>query len=403
MRLSSLSPTEVSFLMAAVVQAVACLVWALGAWAVVDARRAAANWAAWSGLSAITWMLLAMQLNLQLQSPPLVGVVCGVLGVMLLQRGIRIYIGRPPALGLPLALLLIVVATDVLAGPSAYRQLQPAVNFGVLAWLYFGIAFDLRAHGRDELRLHRPWLLALPALLGGAAFLSRALRAVLWPESVLAEMATNSSLNVGSALSFVVLVLCLHGTLMALVAARLVTGLRRLSRSDGLTGLLNRRAIEEALDTQIQRSRRSGEAFTLMMLDLDHFKTINDLHGHDMGDLALKHAAAILRAELREVDRLGRYGGEEFLFLLPGLPLAQAHIVAERLRQQLAARPLLQGGVSVTLSVSIGMAESAGAEADPRSVLKRADAALYRAKAGGRNRVVADADGPDADIGNSLA
>jgi diguanylate cyclase (GGDEF)-like protein len=385
-----------------VIQAVACLVWALGAWAVADARRAAAHWAAWSGLSAITWTVLAMQL----QSPPLVGVLCGVLGAILLQRGIRIYIGKPPALGLPLALLLAVVVTDVLAGPSAHRQLQPAVNFGVLAWLYFGMAFDLRAHGRDELRLRWPWLLALPVLLGGAAFLSRALRAVLSPESVLAEMATHSSLNVGSALSYVVLVLCLHATLLALVAARLVTGLRRLSRSDGLTGLLNRRAIEEALDAQMQRSHRSSETFTLMMLDLDHFKAINDRHGHAVGDLALKHTAAILRAELREVDRLGRYGGEEFLFLLPGLPLAQAHGVAERLRQQLVAKPLQQGGASVTLSVSIGVAESAGADADPRSVLRRADAALYRAKAGGRNRVVADAEAPGptgADAGNSLA
>ncbi|MBT9508174.1 GGDEF domain-containing protein [Rhodoferax sp.] len=388
--LLSLSATEVSFLMLAVIQAVASLVWALAAWAVPDARRAAAHWAAWSGLSATTWVVLSMQLQLQLQSPPLLGVFCGVLGVIMLQRGIRIYIGKPPRWQMPLALLLLVVVTDRLTGPSTYRQLQPMVNFGVLAWLYFGTAVDLRAHGRDELRLRWPVLLALPVLLGGAAYLSRALRAALSPESVLAEMTTNSSLNVGAALSFLVLVLCLHATLLALVVARLVTGLRRLARRDGLTGLLNRRAIEEALDAQMQRSQRSDQVFTLMMLDLDHFKVINDRHGHAMGDHALKHVAALLHGELRNVDLLGRYGGEEFLFLLPGLHLAQALPVAERLREGIAARPLVLAGVTVPLSVSIGVAESAGTQADPRSVLARADAALYRAKAEGRNRVLAD-------------
>lgn len=384
--LLSLSATEVSFLMLAAIQAVASLVWSLAAWAVADARRAAAHWAVWSGLSAITWVVLATRL----QSLPLFGVVCGVLGVISLQRGIRIYIGQTPALRLSLALLVVVVAGDWLARASTHSQLLPVINFGVLAWLYLGIAFDLRAHGRDELRLRWPLLLALPALLGGVAYLSRALRAVFWPESVQTEMAANSSLNIGAALSFAVLVLCLHATLLTLVAARLVTGLHRLSRRDGLTGLLNRRAIEEALNAQMQRSRRSGEVFTLMMLDLDHFKAVNDRHGHAMGDHALKHAAALLGGGLRDVDLLGRYGGEEFLFLLPGLHLAQAQSVAERLREQLAAKPLEHAGMRVALSVSIGVAESAGSESDAQSVLARADAALYRAKAAGRNRVVAD-------------
>lgn len=372
--------------MVALIQGVASVLWALAAWTVPDARRATAHWAIWAGLSAVTWVVLAIRL----QSPPLFGIICGVLGVIMLRRGIRIYVGHPPAWRMPVVLLLLVLAANLLAGPSTPHQVQAIVNFGVLAWFYFDIAWSLRAHGRDELRLRWPVLLALPVLLGGGAYLSRALRAALSPESVLTEMTTNSSLNVGAALSFAVLVLCLHAMLLALVAARLVAGLRRLSRHDGLTGLLNRRAIEEALDAQMQRSQRSGEAFTLMMLDLDHFKHINDRHGHAMGDHALKHAAAFLRGELRDVDVLGRYGGEEFLFLLPGLRLAQAHAVAERLRERLAARPLLHAGVAVPLAVSIGVAESVGPQTDPRSVLARADAALYRAKACGRNRVVLD-------------
>ena len=383
--LSSMSATEVSFLMVALIQAMACVAWASGAWAVPEVRRAMAHWAAWAALSATTWVVLALHVD----SPPLIGTLCGVGGALALQRGIRLYIRRAPLRLLPVLMLAAVVLVDLLADAPATRHLQPVVNFGVLAAIYLGIARDLHGHGRDDLSLRLPWLLALPPLLGAIAFGSRAGKALLSPESVLAEMAAHSALNVGSALGFMVLVLSLHATLMALVTARLMADLRRLSRHDGLTGLLNRRAIEEALDAQMQRSARSGEGFALMMLDVDHFKAINDRHGHAAGDLALKHVATQLRAALREVDRLGRYGGEEFLILLPGLALAQAQAVAERLREQLAARPLAQGDETITLSVSIGVAEWRGGAPGLDRVLAQADAALYRAKAAGRNRVVA--------------
>lgn len=385
MALSSFSATEVAFLMVAVIQAVAAVAWAAGAAAVAAARPAALYWAAWAALSSVTWIVLSMRLA----SPPLLGVVCGVLAALSLQRGVRAYIGVPPSGRMALGLLALVVAVGLWVDQPAWRHLHAVVNFGVLAWLYFATARDLYRHGRDDLHLRFPLLLALPLLLGAAAFAGRALKALLAPESVAAEMETHSALNVGSALSYVVLVLMLHATLIALVTARLVSDLRRLSRHDGLTGMLNRRAIEEALDAQIQRSRRSGEVFALMMLDVDHFKAINDRHGHTVGDLALKHAAALLRSGLRDVDRLGRYGGEEFLLLLPGLPLAQAHPVAERLREQLMSRPLVYGGTTIELSVSIGVADWNGDAAELPRVLALADAALYRAKAAGRNRVVA--------------
>ena len=382
--LSSLTPTEVSFLTAALIQAVASVVWALGACAVPEARRAMLHWAAWAGLSSATWVVLAMQI----ESPPLIGIVCGVLGASALQRGIRIHIGRPPTLLMPMTLLALVLATDRLGAYPAYRNLPPAVNFGVLAWLYFAMARDLYAHARHDLRLRWPPLLALPVLLGAVAFASRSLRAWLWPESVQAEMATHSALNVGSALGYVVLVLSLHATLTALVTARLVTDLRRLSRHDGLTGLLNRRALEEALHAQIQRSRRSGEPFCVLMLDADHFKGINDRFGHAAGDTALKHLSATLLGHMREVDRLARFGGEEFLVLLPGLTLAAALPVAERLREVVAAAPLQHAGTTIALSVSVGIAEWGGAQEEPSRLLVRADAALYLAKQHGRDRVV---------------
>ena len=181
--------------------------------------------------------------------------------------------------------------------------------------------------------------------------------------------------------------LAFHATLMALVVGRLVSELRRMSRHDGLTGLLNRRAMEEALDAQARRSRRNREPFVVMMLDLDHFKAVNDRHGHAVGDRALKQVSAVLRAGVREVDRIARFGGEEFLVLLPGATLAAALPLAERLREQTAVQPLLHAGARVEFSVSIGIAEWLGAQEDLSRLLQRADAVLYQAKHQGRNRV----------------
>jgi diguanylate cyclase (GGDEF)-like protein len=147
--------------------------------------------------------------------------------------------------------------------------------------------------------------------------------------------------------------------------------------------------MEETLHAQIRSSRRSGESFAVMMLDLDYFKRINDDYGHAIGDLALKHVSTMLSSALRDVDRLARYGGEEFVVLMPGASLAQAEPAAEQLRALLAANPLASEAAQVTLSVSIGVAEWRGADDDSPLLLQRADAALFQAKVQGRNRVVA--------------
>ena len=388
--LSTLSATEVAFLMAALTQAVASIAWALGAWVVPVERRAAGHWAAYAALSSLTWYILAERL----QSPPLIGVVAGVAAAMLLRRGIRVFIGRPTAIREP-ALLMAAVLLAAWAGPHfEARHLPAVVNFAVLAGLFFGMARDLYLHARGELRMRWPVLLSLPVLLGGLAFAARSLQALLRPDSVALEMSTNSTLNVGSALSYVVLVLALHASLMALVVARLTRELQRLSRHDGLTGLLNRRAMQIVLDEQIRRSRRTGEAFAVLMLDLDHFKAINDRHGHAAGDLALKRVSTALTSALRDVDRVARFGGEEFLVLLPGLAMSDAAVVAERLREAVAAVSIEHEAGRIPLAVSIGVAEWNAAGEDSSRVIVRADVALYEAKGQGRGRVVLAASGP---------
>ncbi|HTE42918.1 MAG TPA: GGDEF domain-containing protein [Steroidobacteraceae bacterium] len=378
------SATEIAFLMVAVIQAVFAVIWALSAWLVKGTRRAAAHWATWSVLSAVIWITL----TIRIESPPLLAVLAGVIGVICLQRGIRIFIERKPRHGLHLALLSAVFVAWWLGTKTSLRYSQAFLNFGVLAWLYFDIARDLYSHARTKLRFKWPWLLALPTALGAIAYGARSLQALLQPSSVVAQMGADSALNVASAFYFVVLGLALHSTLAVLVVARLVAALRRLSRHDGLTDLLNRRAMEEALEHHIQLGKRSGAAFAVMMLDMDHFKRINDQHGHAVGDLALKHVAALLQRLMREQDSLARFGGEEFVILLARTTFDDAEPLAERIRASISESPLTHADEAVPLSISIGLAQWHGAAEDASHLLSRADAALFQAKVQGRNRVV---------------
>jgi diguanylate cyclase (GGDEF)-like protein len=167
---------------------------------------------------------------------------------------------------------------------------------------------------------------------------------------------------------------------------RLQRELHLRASHDELTGALSRRTLMENAMREFELARRNDMPLSLLLLDLDHFKRINDQHGHQVGDAVLQQAAARMRDCLRTVDLLGRYGGEEFMIVLPNSDLAAARQVAERLRAALA-QPLSIGSVSVALSVSIGVAQETGHTLDLQHLIQLADAALLRAKTGGRNRV----------------
>ncbi len=394
---SSLTPTDVAFVFSGLMQAVAAVLWLIGSLSIGDGARPARHWSGFAGLSALSFVFLVTALHTQdsFRSEALraAGNLSIVLAVMSLQRGIWLFIRRPLAYrGHALAFAVALVASWIGLDPAA-GAIRVGVLSGVQAALGLSIALGLYRYARDTLQLRWPVLMTLPLLFSGAAYAARGLRALLVPGSVSAEMIVDSGLNVGSGFAYVVLSLSLHAMLLLLVVTRLVNHLRHLSHHDGLTGLLNRRALEEALGAQVQRSRRGGEPFCVLMLDVDHFKRINDQWGHPIGDLALKHLSALLRGHMREVDQVGRFGGEEFLILLPGLTAASALQVAERLRELVASAPLPHGEENIPMSISAGMAQWAGAAEDVSRLLVRADAALYGAKQHGRNRIVsADAD-----------
>jgi diguanylate cyclase (GGDEF)-like protein len=163
--------------------------------------------------------------------------------------------------------------------------------------------------------------------------------------------------------------------------------LERLSRIDYLTDVLNRRAMVQRLEQEIARYQRTGNGFCLIVMDVDHFKRINDTHGHDVGDEVLTGVAERLRECIREADELARWGGEEFLILLPETRLGAAHELAERLRRVLVESAVGPAARTLAVTGSFGVAEYRRGE-DLDGCVKRADEALYRAKDQGRNRVV---------------
>jgi diguanylate cyclase (GGDEF)-like protein len=175
---------------------------------------------------------------------------------------------------------------------------------------------------------------------------------------------------------------------LSIANIRLREALRIQSVRDALTGLYNRRYLEEMLDREVRRASRSEQSLGVLMIDLDHFKRFNDTHGHEAGDAVLRETGSLLAAGVRAEDFVCRYGGEEFVVILPTADAAAARARAERLRTRMRELTIIHRGSSLGMvTISVGVAAFPQHGMSPKDLMAAADAALYQAKRGGRDRV----------------
>jgi diguanylate cyclase (GGDEF)-like protein len=173
----------------------------------------------------------------------------------------------------------------------------------------------------------------------------------------------------------------------ALLRTRLYEQTERLATTDGLTGLLNRRTFNAQLHGRLREAQRYDRPLSLLLLDVDHFKKVNDSHGHPAGDAVLRGIARVAQKQARETDIVARYGGEEMALILPETDAPGAAAIAERIRKSVAATPHATEQGPIRVTVSIGLATWPGTGDAAEALLEAADKALYRAKRDGRNRV----------------
>lgn len=163
--------------------------------------------------------------------------------------------------------------------------------------------------------------------------------------------------------------------------------LEKLASTDDLTGLANRNAFMSKAETEFLRAQRYKRSLSVIMIDVDHFKCVNDEHGHAVGDIVLREVSKICGEALRDSDTLGRIGGEEFVLLLPDTPIKNAEYVAERMRKQLASSPIKHNNIELLVTASFGVATIDHKDGTFNALIERADQAMYDAKKSGRNKV----------------
>lgn len=299
-----------------------------------------------------------------------------VMGFVLFHVGFRRFFGKPARwrrIGVFFGITMLLMAW--FAGPDPSYRMRLVVATGAVSIVHIASMLFLWRTGTRNFPIR---MVQITLLLHLGVLLVRLFTSLTEPE-------IGGLLEASSVQTFYIGAYMLGGLLLSIGSVLLATDRVRnefehMATHDGLTGTLNRRAILDLSAQEHERSVRYGQPYSLMMLDIDHFKTVNDTHGHQHGDRVLVHFAECAGTALRSGDRFGRYGGEEFLALLPNTFGDAALPVAERIHKALAS------GHPLDCKVSIGVTTWRGPEDSLDAVLGRADAALYEAKARGRDQ-----------------
>lgn len=359
--------------------------WVAGRWLGLS-RAVARQWAA-SALASASGLALILQRGAW---PPLLTWYAAnlliLLAFVLVRRGLQVFLRVRVTDAEHAALLALDAALLLYFGLIAYDLKWAVISVSVpIAWTLLRAAFESHRRLVAEDAIGAARAVAVPLGLLGLIFVARIVFGMLAPEVAARPLDEANTFNTAAAMTFMVVGLVLNMALALLVVGRMVRRLRQRSLRDALTGLLNRRALGPLMRRQVGRLRSYGETYAVLMVDVDHFKLINDSFGHAAGDAALIELARLMREAAREVDHIVRMGGEEFCVLLPHTDLDGALKLGDRLREVVrGADP--RACVPMTVSVGVAVAHSADEPAD--AVIARADAALYRAKAAGRDQVV---------------
>jgi diguanylate cyclase (GGDEF)-like protein len=354
--------------------------WLLALMLLKESRQAVAHWALFMTLLCAGLMLAALRGEPRHWWAYNGTNALTVVGFALMRRGTERFMGLPSSDREQLATLLSALALYAWLGPGREdAPLRIVVAYLLQAWITARMLWRIRPALACEFGRRTMLALVGPGALLVAVLVLLAMRQVLsWPEPT--EIQAAGAANLAVMLAYLAGSALFSFGFLTLVTQRLVGRLREASMRDSLTGLFNRRAMNEALQRAWLRHRRTREPLAALVIDLDRFKHINDSAGHAAGDAALVRVAAVLQSQLRAEDVLGRAGGEEFWLVLPATPADHALLLAERLRSRVEEAAL-------GTTCSIGVALAAPADADAGQLVARADLALYRAKEGGRNRV----------------
>ncbi|MBL8669148.1 MAG: GGDEF domain-containing protein [Alphaproteobacteria bacterium] len=319
----------------------------------------------------------------------------GLIGPAFVVDGLRAFVGLKPQRWIWAA------GTCVLAGATAlFTFALPSLEARLTVFQLLVLAIQvyflllLLKLPRDDHKLTRSvgLVLAILILSASAARLAATLTGAVLPAAAGIEAgigAESGAVSVSLILLGNALAAFLALGMVLMVAERMAAKIRREAETDVLTGLATRRVFDRVLAQELERWRRYGRPLAVILFDIDHFKRINDGHGHDVGDRALQRVAECGRAAMRPTDLLARLGGDEFAVVLPETDASEAVAVAQRILDEMRAVSLIARGGAVTLSGSFGVASAHAGEEAPAGLVKRADEALYDVKRAGRNGVAA--------------
>ncbi len=329
--------------------------------------------------------LLAMTLGSAYWLTPALANAFYISGHVAILTGVRRHLGNDTRWSLILVLPVLVYALHYLPFATASVANRLILFYPIIACVSAcGVALLWRAPRSEMSPAYWPMmvlstLFVLQLLARGALLLNQ--------EDMQLTLTGSQFLQTSGSLATLVYISVLTMCCALIVLREQELALRRAAQTDSLSGCLNRHALLEIARREFQRSRRTGSEFAFILLDIDHFKAINDRHGHAAGDAGIQQVAALTQRMLRDYDTLFRIGGEEFLVLVAGAKVDEVKQIAERIRVEIETHHLQVQGASLALTVSIGVALQQAGDSNWESVLKRADETMYRSKQEGRNRV----------------